>query len=229
MLLWIPELWKCAQFPTINANRFWQKLVFSILELLTHHIHFLHVRRLLINAWSSKSIWPVITSLCVPWITMWKHFISSLQMNVVDFIFQLLHIHNLCTLIVLTPFHSPCTPSTNNCAHLFIDYVNSSIDCINTYVDCINLFAERGNKSDDCANTFVNTLERLSLHLCIPNPSFLQLLFIDLLIIYKLKINIVLTVGSSIRFSSSILCILVFIFHNLHLAPSYYIFCLNST
>jgi hypothetical protein len=39
------------------------------------------------------------------------------------------------------------------CAHLFVHYVNSSIECGNTSIDCINLFADYVNRSDDCANT----------------------------------------------------------------------------
>ncbi len=90
---------------------------------------FLLVYHLLINAWSSKSIWPIITSLCVPCTTTWKHFASLLWMNVINFIFQLLHIHNLLTLVVLTPPCSPCTPFVD-CAHLSANYDNAYADCI---------------------------------------------------------------------------------------------------
>jgi hypothetical protein len=62
---------------------------------------------------------------------------SSLWMNVVDFIFWLFQITNLPLLIVLTPLHLPYTPSTD-CAHLFVGYVNSFVDYENTYVDYIN-------------------------------------------------------------------------------------------
>jgi len=40
-------------------------LFIFILEHLAHHIHFSFARHLLINAWSSKLIHPIITSLCV--------------------------------------------------------------------------------------------------------------------------------------------------------------------
>jgi hypothetical protein len=45
-------------------------------------------------------------------------------MNVANFIFQLLHIPNRLTLFILTPLHSPCTPSID-CAHLFANYENT--------------------------------------------------------------------------------------------------------
>jgi len=72
-------------------------------------------------------------------------------MNVVNFIFQLFHIHNLLTLVVLTPLHFPYTPSTDY-AHLSVDYVNSLVDCDNTYVDSIDFFIDCANKFDDYAN-----------------------------------------------------------------------------
>ncbi len=51
-----------------------------------------------------------LSTLYVPCITTWKHLTSSLYMNVADFIFQLLHIHNLPTLSILIPLHFPRTP-----------------------------------------------------------------------------------------------------------------------
>jgi hypothetical protein len=73
-------------------------------------------------------------------------------MDVIDFIFQLLHIINLLRLIVLTPPHSPCIPFADY-AHSSTDCVNSSIDCDHTFVDCTNFSIDYANKSDDCANT----------------------------------------------------------------------------
>jgi hypothetical protein len=46
-------------------------------------------------------------------------------MNVTNFIFQLLHICNLPTLSILSPFRSPCTPFAD-CAHLFPIYENTT-------------------------------------------------------------------------------------------------------
>jgi hypothetical protein len=138
-------------------------------------------------------------------------------MNVANFIFRLLYITNLLSLDVLSdPPRSPCTPFVD-CAHLSTDYVNSCSDYDNTFVDYINFSINYDNKYDDCVNTlndWVNTIidsadipNISSLNLYIPNPSFLQLLIIDLLLIYRSKITIVLTVGSSICYSSSVFCI----------------------
>ncbi len=112
-----------------------------------------------------KFVWPLYSHV--------EHFASSLLMNTY-FIFQLLHILNLLTLVVLTSLHSPCT--------LFVDYANKSDDCANTLNDWANNFVD----SND-------TLDILSLDFHIPNPSLLQLLLTDLLIIYRSKINIMLT------------------------------------
>jgi hypothetical protein len=101
ILLWTLELRKCAQLPTTNTNCF-QRLphFFSSLNVLLVAFIFSSICHLLINAWPSKLIWPIITSLCVPYIPTWKHLTSSLWMNVTNFIFRLLHIHNLLTLFV---------------------------------------------------------------------------------------------------------------------------------
>jgi len=123
-------------------------------------------------------------------------------MNIANFIFRLLHIHNLPTLIVLTPPCSPHTPSANF-AHLFIDYVNSFDDCDNTSTNYTNFFTDCANTSVDSADTCVKS----SLDLYIPNPSPLQLLFIDFLVICRSKINIMLTVRSSFYSSSFVFCI----------------------
>jgi hypothetical protein len=65
-------------------------------------------------------------------------------MNIANFIFQLLHICNLLTLFVLTPFCSPYTPS-NDYAHLFADYEN-------TFGDYMDFFADCAHNYDNCAN-----------------------------------------------------------------------------
>ncbi len=64
-------------------------------------------------------------------------------MNIADFIFRLLHICNLPTLVV-TPTHLPCTPFANY-THLLAYYDNTFVDCTNFYVEC-------ANKYDDCVN-----------------------------------------------------------------------------
>jgi hypothetical protein len=55
-------------------------------------------------------------------------------------------------LVVQTPLRSPCTPSTDY-AHLFVDYVNSSIDCGNTFVDYTDFYVDCANKFNDYVNT----------------------------------------------------------------------------
>jgi hypothetical protein len=107
-------------------------------------------------------------------------------MNTTNFIFQLLHIFNLLTLVVLIPLHSPCTPFVD-CAHLSTNCVNSYTNCDNTFVDYINFFIDCANKSNDCANTLddwantsidsADTLDNLFLDMCFSNPSLLKLLF----------------------------------------------------
>ncbi len=107
---------------------------FSSLNILPIAFIFLPTHYLLINAWSFKLIWPITTSLCVSCTTMWKHFMSSLWMDIIDFIFRLLHISNLPSLVVLIP---PCLAYTPfvECVHFSIDYVNSSIDCDNIFTN----------------------------------------------------------------------------------------------
>jgi len=90
-------------------------------------------------------------SLCVPFTTTCKHFASSININATNFIFQLIQIPNLPTLVVQTPLRSPCTPSIDY-VHLFVDYVNSSINYGNTFVDCIKFYVECANKSNDYVN-----------------------------------------------------------------------------
>jgi hypothetical protein len=73
-------------------------------------------------------------------------------------------------------------------------------------------FVDYGNKFDDYANMLddwvnivahsTNVFDISSLDIWIPNPSLLQLLFMDLLFIYRSKINIVFIVGSLICSSS---------------------------
>jgi hypothetical protein len=125
---------------------------FFILEYHARYIFFLHARHLLIDAWSLKLIRPITTSLCVSCIAMWKHFMSSLWMDVTDFIFRLFHISNLPSLVVLIALRLPCTPFAN-CAHLSTNYVNSSTDYEKTSVDCTNFSIDCGNKFIDCINT----------------------------------------------------------------------------
>jgi hypothetical protein len=45
----------------------------------------------------------------------------------------------------------PYTPSAN-CAHLFVDYVNSFVDYEKTSADCIDFFTNYGNNYSDCMN-----------------------------------------------------------------------------
>jgi hypothetical protein len=98
------------------------------------------------------------------------------------FIFQLFHILNLPTLVVLTPPHSPYTPSANY-ANASADYVNSYVDSSNTFVDHTDFSINYANKSNDCVNTLddwvntfadsANTLDKLTSNLYIPKPSLL--------------------------------------------------------
>ncbi len=178
--------------------------------------NFLPTRHLLINTWSLKLIQPIITSLYVPCIATWKHFTSSLWMNAANFIFWLFHIVNIPLLTILTPPCSPCTPSVDY-VNSFIDYIHPFANCDHTLIDCISFFANCANKSNDYAKNLdvwaytivdlVNTFDKSSLDLCIPNPLLLQLLLTDLLVIYRSKINIVLIVESSICSSSFVPCI----------------------
>jgi hypothetical protein len=148
---------------------------------------------------------------------MWKHFASSLWMNATNFIFLLLHILNFLTLVILTPLRLPYAPSANY-AHLLTNYGNKYNDCTNTFSDWLNI-----------STHLANTLDRLFSDLYIPNPSFLQLLLMNLLIIYRLKINIVLTARSSICSSSSI-----FYIYGFYISTFIFLLCikilhLNST
>jgi hypothetical protein len=140
---------------------------------------------------------------------MWKHFTSSLWMNTTNFIFRLLHIHNLLTLVVLTPPRLPYTPSA--------DYVSSS-------ANYTNFSTNYANKSNDCVNIYVDsadTHDRSSLDLCIPNPSLMYLFFTNLLVIIDQK-----SILCWLQDLPSIIHLLYFafvvsIFHNLHLPPPY--------
>ncbi len=158
-----------TKHPATTANCFQQlPYFFSSLNILPITFIFPFVYCLLIKTWSSKLIRPIITSLYVPCTTMWKHLASSLWMNIIDFIFRLLHIRNLPTLSVLIPFRSPYTPSIDY-AHLFADYENTSNDCANLFVDC-------ANTPNDWANTAIDLVDMfdiLSLDLCIPNLALL--------------------------------------------------------
>jgi hypothetical protein len=162
---------------------------------------------------------------------MWKHLTSSLWMNATDFIFRLLHIHNLPTLVVLIPPHLPCTPFVDY-AHFSANYVNSFIDYENTSVDCANNFDDCDNTFDDWANTLVDlacTLNIPSLDFYIPNPSLLQLLFTNLLFMWRLKIKMCSSLDLwfilHLQHSSS----MVSIFHIFHCPLLCQILHLNST
>jgi hypothetical protein len=154
------------------------------------------------------------TSLCVLCTTMCKHSTTWLKMNASNSIFWLVHIPNLPTLFVQTPFCSPYMTYVD-CAHWFIDYVNPFVDYGITFVDCTNFFVACSNKFDVCVNTLddwaniyidlVDTLNKLFSNFCIPNPSLLQLSLTNLLVIYRLKINTILTSRSFIC-SSSLVC-----------------------
>ncbi len=73
-------------------------------------------------------------------------------MNAIDFIFQLFHIPNLLTLVVLTPPHLPYTPFID-CAHLSANCVNSFIDCDDTFINCIVQPLNYASKFNGCTNT----------------------------------------------------------------------------
>jgi len=103
-------------------------LFFLSLNIPPMAFFFLHVHCLLINVSSLKLIRPIITRLFVPYKSTWKHFMSSLWMNVTYFISWLLHIVNLLSLVILTPPRLPYIPFAN-CAHLFTSCVNSFADC----------------------------------------------------------------------------------------------------
>ncbi len=151
------------------------------------------------------------TTFCVSCKATWKHFSSSLWINTSNSIFQLFHIPNLP---ILTPPRLPCTPSANyvnssvNCGTSSTNNDNSSIGCGNTFVDCIDTSTNYANKFNDYANTlnnwvniFVDSASALDIatsNLCIPKPSFLQLLLKDLLVIYSSKLNTMLTSRSFI-------------------------------
>jgi hypothetical protein len=151
-------------------------IFFSSLNIPPVTFIFSFAHYLLINAWSLKLIWPIITSLCVLCIAMWKHLASSLWMNVTNFIFWLFHIRNHPTLYVLIPFHLPYTPS--------VDYAHLFPDCENTFGDYTYFFANCAYNSNDCANTpndRTNTAADStympnisSINFCIPNPTLLQ-------------------------------------------------------
>jgi len=130
-------------------------------------------------------------------------------MNVSNFIFWLLHIRNLPTLL-LTPLHLPCTSST--------DYEN-------IFGDCINLSIDNAHNFDDCVNTpenwtstivdLIDTPHITSLNLYIPTLAFLQLL-----LIYKSKIKIMFTTRSMICFFYlQHYSFMASVFHILHCLP----------
>jgi hypothetical protein len=117
---------------------------FSTLNISPITFIFLPTYHLLMNAWSSKLIRPITTSLCPLYSHMEALCIINMNENIEYFIFWLLHVRNHPTLVVLTPTHLPCTPSTK-CTHL-LAY------CDNTFVDYNNFFVDYANKYDDCVN-----------------------------------------------------------------------------
>jgi hypothetical protein len=126
-------------------------------------------------------------------------------MNVVDFIFRLLHIHNLPTLFILIPLCSPCTPFADY-AHLFANYEDTFSDCTNFSTNYAHNFDDCVNTLDDQMNNITDSIDMLdisSLDLYIPNPALLPLLFI-----YRSKIKIVFIIGYVIcsLFSSFSIC-----------------------
>ncbi len=208
---------KNTKLPTTNTICFQQLPCFFLslnIPLVTFIFSFAWC--LLINAWSLKLIRPIITSLCVPCTTTWKHLTSSLWMNNANFIFWLLHIHNLFRIFVLTPLRSPCTPFVD-CAHLFAyykntfgDYIDFSIDCAHNSDDCVNSPDDRTNIVVDSTNTHNIS----SLGLCIPNLALLQLL-----LIYRAKMKIMFTLDLwSVLYLQHFSCV-VFVFHILHHLP----------
>jgi hypothetical protein len=73
-------------------------------------------------------------------------------MNASYFIFRLVHILNLPTLIVVTPPHLPCKHFAD-CSHLFTKCVNSFANYDNTSIDCTDFSVDYANKSNDCVKT----------------------------------------------------------------------------
>jgi hypothetical protein len=135
-------------------------------------------------------------------------------MNVIDFIFQLLHIRNLLTLFVLTPLHSPYTPFVDY-AHLYANYENTFNDCINFSIDYALNSNDYVNTLDDRVNIAVNLANIpniSSLNFCIPNPTLMQLL-----LFCKLKIKIVFIIRFVIYFylhhSSFVVSIFDILYH----------------
>jgi hypothetical protein len=146
------------------------------LNILLVTFIFSYACHLSINTWSLKLIWPITICLCVPYIAMWKHLTSSLWMNVVGLIFQLLHICNLPTLFILIPLRSPCTPFASY-AHLFTNYENTFGDYIDFSIDYAHNFDDCANTPNDWTNIIVDSTDMLdisSLNLYIPNLALLQ-------------------------------------------------------
>jgi hypothetical protein len=79
-------------------------------------------------------------------------FCVTLWINASIFIFLLVHIPNLPTLIVLTPPHLPCTPFVDH-GHLWTNHVNSIVDYGNTPTNSIDFFIDYANKFNDRVNT----------------------------------------------------------------------------
>jgi hypothetical protein len=104
-------------------------------------------------------------------------------MNVTNFIFQLLHIHNLSTLSILTPLHSPYTRFVD-CAHLSDDYENASSHYTNLSPDYAHNFNDYVNSFNDRANNIIDSIDTpniSSLHLC-----KIKTMFTIMFVIYSL-------------------------------------------
>jgi hypothetical protein len=83
-------------------------------------------------------------------------------MNIAHFIFRLLHIRNLLTLFVLTPFCSPCTPFVDyahlfaGCENTFGDYTDFSTNCAHISTNCENTYGEYTNFSTNYAHLSID-------------------------------------------------------------------------
>jgi hypothetical protein len=124
---------------------------------------------------------------------------SLLWINTSDLIYQLLCKSNPRKLVVLTPHCSPYTPRAN------CDYVNTSNDYINTFANFVDKSINYAHTSNNCVNTSVDSIDARNtptLDVCILDSSLLQLSFNDYFVIWSSKVNTILTLKSSIHYSS---------------------------
>jgi len=80
--------------------------------------------------------------------------------------------------LLITTFHSPCTPFADY-AHLLINYENTSSDCTNFSIDYAYNSNDCVNIHDDQMNIVVDSTDipKISfVDFCIPNFALLQLL-----------------------------------------------------